>query len=84
MKLKQLDVYFVQETWLEGDIFDEIINGYHVFCHNRKLGNHNFHGIAIILPRGLESCGSSTTDHNQRKRQIRGEIYQHEFYVGRQ
>ena len=31
MKTKSLDVYFVQETWLEGDVFDEIINGYHVF-----------------------------------------------------
>jgi hypothetical protein len=49
MKLKQLNVYFVQETWLEGDIFDEIINGYHVFCHNGKLGNHTFCSIAIIL-----------------------------------
>jgi hypothetical protein len=49
MKLKQLDVYFVQETWLEGNIFDEIINGYHVFWHNGGLGNHNFREIAIIL-----------------------------------
>ncbi len=31
MKTKSLDVYFVQGTWLEGDMFDEIINGYHVF-----------------------------------------------------
>jgi hypothetical protein len=49
MKLKQLDVYFVQETWLEGDVFDEIINGYHFFHHNGKLGNHNFPGVTIIL-----------------------------------
>ncbi len=48
-KLKQVDIYFVQETWLERDVFDEIINGYHIFCHNGKLGNHNFRGIAIIL-----------------------------------
>jgi hypothetical protein len=34
MKLKQLDVYFIQETWLEGDVYDEIINGYHIFHHN--------------------------------------------------
>ncbi len=27
-KLKDIDVCFVQETWLEGDVFDEIINGY--------------------------------------------------------
>ncbi len=49
MKLKQLDTYFVQETWLEGDVFDKIINGYHVFCHNGGLGYHNFCGVAIIL-----------------------------------
>jgi hypothetical protein len=35
MKLKHLYVYFVQETWLEGDVFDEIINGYHVFCQKQ-------------------------------------------------
>jgi exonuclease III len=52
MKLKQLDVYFVQETWLEGDVFNEIINGYHGFHHNGKLGNHNFRGVAIILSLG--------------------------------
>ncbi len=49
MKLKHLDVYFVQETWLEGDVFDEIINGYRDFYHNGGLGSHNFHGVAIIL-----------------------------------
>ena len=31
MRTKNLDVYFVQETWLEGDAFDEVIDGYHVF-----------------------------------------------------
>jgi exonuclease III len=49
MKTKSLNVYFVQETWLEGDAFDEVINGYHVFRHNGGKGNHNFRGIAIIL-----------------------------------
>ena len=49
MKLKDINVYFVQETWLEGDVFDEIINGYHVFRHNGGVGNHNFRGVAIIL-----------------------------------
>jgi hypothetical protein len=49
MKLKQYYIYFVQETWLEGDIFDKIINGYHVFCHNGGLGYQNFHGVVIIL-----------------------------------
>jgi hypothetical protein len=49
MKTKTLDVYFVQETWLEGGAFDEVINGYHIFRHNGGKGNHNFHGVAIIL-----------------------------------
>ncbi len=49
MKLKGIDAYFVQETWLEGDIFDEIINGFHVFRHNGEVGHHNFRGVAIIL-----------------------------------
>ena len=49
MKLKSIDVYFVQETWLEGDVYDDIINGYHVFHHNGAVGNHNFCGVAIIL-----------------------------------
>jgi hypothetical protein len=55
MKTKNLDVYFVQETWLKDDVFDKVINGYHVFRHNGKLGNHNFCGVAIILsPRYYE------------------------------
>jgi exonuclease III len=49
MKTKCLDVYFVQETWLEGDAFDEVINSHHVFRHNGGKGNHNFRGVAIIL-----------------------------------
>ena len=49
MKTKSLDVYFMQETWLEGDIFDEVISGYHIFQHNGGKGNHNFCGVAIIL-----------------------------------
>ena len=49
MKTKSLEVYFVQETWLEGDVFDEVISGYHVFRHNGDKGNHNFCGVAIIL-----------------------------------
>jgi hypothetical protein len=49
MKTKSLDVYFVQEMWLEGDVFDEVINGYHVFRHNGGKGNHNFRGVATIL-----------------------------------
>ena len=49
MKNKNLDVHFIQETWLKGDVFDEVINGYHVFRHNGGKGNHNFCGVAIIL-----------------------------------
>ena len=49
MKLKNIDVYFVQETWLEGDVFDETINGYHVFHHNGEIGHHNYRGVAIVL-----------------------------------
>jgi hypothetical protein len=69
MKTKNLDVYFVQETWLEDDVFDKVINGYHVFRHNGKLGNHNFCGVANILsPRyyeGWKAAGATpptTTD----------------------
>jgi hypothetical protein len=36
-----------EATW--GDVFDKTINRYHVFCHNGEIGNHNFHGVAIIL-----------------------------------
>ena len=71
MKTKSLDVYFVQETWLEGDAFDEVINGYHVFRHNSGKDNHNFRGVAIILsPRyhkGWKDAGARpllTTDVN--------------------
>jgi hypothetical protein len=49
MKAKNLDVYFIQETWLEGGVFDEVSNGYYVFRHNGDLGNHNFCGVAFIL-----------------------------------
>ena len=49
MNPKQLDVYFLQETWLEGDVFGEVINGYHIFRHNGELGKHNLRGVAIIL-----------------------------------
>ena len=48
MKEKFLDVYFVQETWLEGDVFDKVINRYHIFTHNGEKGNHNFRRVAII------------------------------------
>ena len=69
MKLKEIGVYFIQETWLEGNAFDKMINGYHVFCHNGDIGNHNFRGVAIVLsPRyydGWKAAGARlpiTTD----------------------
>ena len=69
MKLKGIDVYFVQETWLKGEVFDKIINGYHVFRHNGGFGNHNFRGVAIILSscyhKGWKAAGArppTTTD----------------------
>jgi len=69
MKLKEIDVYFLQETWLEGDMFNETINRYHVFCHNGGIGHHNFHGVVIVLsPRyydGWKAAGARppiTTD----------------------
>ena len=49
MKEKCLDVYFIQETWLEGNAFNEVINGYHIFRHNGGEGNHNYRGVAIVL-----------------------------------
>jgi hypothetical protein len=49
IKTKSLNVYCVQETWLEGDTFNEVINGYHIFRHNGGKGNHNFCGVTIIL-----------------------------------
>jgi hypothetical protein len=65
MKLKQLNVYFIQETWLEGDVFDKTINRYHVFCHNGEIGNHNFRGVAIILSpcyhKGWKAAGAQPT-----------------------
>jgi hypothetical protein len=49
MKVKCLDVCFLQDTWLEDDKFDIDVGGYHVFCHNGPNGNHLYHGVAIVL-----------------------------------
>jgi len=69
MKVKCLDVYFLQDTWLEYDEFDVDIRGYHVFRHNGPNGNHLHHGVAIVLsPRyyaGWKAAGAAppiTTD----------------------
>ena len=49
MKVKCLDIYFLQDTWLEDDEFNVDIGGYHVFCHNGPNGNHLHHRVAIVL-----------------------------------
>ena len=49
MKVKCLDVYFLQDTWLEDDKFDIDIRGYHVLHHNGPNGNHLHHKVAIVL-----------------------------------
>ena len=49
MKAKCLDVYFLQDTWLEDDEFDIDAGGYHVFRHNGPNGNHLHHRVAIVL-----------------------------------
>ncbi len=77
MKTKSLAVYFVQEMWLERDIFDEVINGSHIFRHNRGKGNHNFCGVAATLLRGMESCRSKAPNNNWCCRQICRPLYQH-------
>ena len=49
MREKDIDCYFIQETWWEGTEFDVIINGYHMFRHNDILENNLRKGVAIIL-----------------------------------
>jgi hypothetical protein len=49
MKVKCLDVYFLQDTWLEDNEFDIDVGGYHVFHHNGQNGNHLHNGVAIVL-----------------------------------
>jgi len=54
MREKNIDCYFIQETWWEGTEFDVVINGYHMFRHN-DIGNNLRKGVAIILsPRYYE------------------------------
>ncbi len=63
MKVKCLDAYFLQDTWLDNDKFDVNIGGYHVFHHNGPNGNHLHHGVAIVLsPRyyaGWKAAGAA-------------------------
>jgi hypothetical protein len=53
MRTNDIDAWLLQETWLEEDVIDTIIGGYHVFRHNSSIGNtgrdHLFRGVAIIL-----------------------------------
>ncbi len=49
MKSKCLNVYFLQDTWLEDDEFDIDIDGNHVIYQNGPKGNHLQHGVAIVL-----------------------------------
>ena len=54
MEEKGLDVYTVQETWLDGNM-DWDINGYHVFCHGlpEQTCSRGQSGVAIILSPSL-------------------------------
>jgi len=53
MRTNDIDAWLLQETWLEDDVIDMIIGGYHIFRHNLPIGNngrdHLFRGVAIIL-----------------------------------
>jgi hypothetical protein len=53
MKDKDIGAMCVQETWDEGDVFDEEINEYRIFRHNCTPGesgrDHLFKGVALIL-----------------------------------
>ncbi len=71
MKVKCLDVYFLQDTWLEDEEYNVDIVGYHVFCHVGPNGNHLHHRVAIVLLpcyyTGWKAAGAApcTTDHHQ-------------------
>jgi hypothetical protein len=49
MKSKCIDVYFLQDAWLNKDEFDIDVEGYHVFHHNDPKGNHLDNVVAIVL-----------------------------------
>ena len=53
MRCDNIDAWLVQETWLEGDDFDTVIGGYHIFRTNSPVGDtgraHLFRGVAIVL-----------------------------------
>ncbi len=47
--IKCLNVYFLQDTWLEDDVFDIDVGGYHVFRHNGPMENQLCQGMTIVL-----------------------------------
>jgi hypothetical protein len=49
MTTKNLDVYFIQDTWLEGNNFNVDVGGYHVFRHNGTLVANLHQGVVIVL-----------------------------------
>ena len=53
MKQQDIGAMCIQETWDEGDVFDEEINEFRIFRHNREPGeegrDHLFRGVALIL-----------------------------------
>jgi hypothetical protein len=53
MRTNDIDAWLLQETWLEDDVVNTTIGGYHIFRHNSLPGttgrDHLFQGVAIIL-----------------------------------
>jgi hypothetical protein len=53
MQFDDINAWLIQETWLEEDVFNTDIGGYHLFRHNSLVGttgrDHLFCGVAIIL-----------------------------------
>jgi hypothetical protein len=65
MKTKNLDVYFVQETWLEGDVFDEVINGYHVLGIMETSAITTFVELLSSSPCNIMKDGKLQVQHHQ-------------------
>ena len=53
MRVDNIDVWLIQETWLENNDYDTVIGGYHHFKHNSPIGttgrDHLFRGVARII-----------------------------------
>ena len=70
MKLKGIYVYFVQETWLEGDVFDEILNGYHVFVTTEGLAITTSAALQSSYPLAITRAGKPREpDHRSQRMQ---------------